>query len=298
MMTLAVMSQLRPRGNWYRIAREWIYGDAPLTELGRARGRVLRPAPMSAGIPPSAAGARGAAHPPPRTGPKLRLAMLALALGSLFLVLALSGSLSPEKVEDWVDGFGAVAPLVFIVGAAMLTCLMFPGPILAGASGPAVRHGARHAGRDLLGDARRLPGGEHRPLRRGRRGARSSAARASARSPQWVGRRGFTSVLYARIAPGDALQPRELRLRAHDDPDPRHRGRRRRSARAPRTFAYVALGGSFGDLSAPRRSSRSRSSSGWASRAAARAPRPAARARGVGRRPRRPTRGRRGGDDA
>ena len=36
MMTLAVMGQLRPRGNWYRIAREWIYGDAPVTELGRA----------------------------------------------------------------------------------------------------------------------------------------------------------------------------------------------------------------------------------------------------------------------
>lgn len=35
MMTLAVMSQLRPRGNWYRIAREWFYGDAPQTELGR-----------------------------------------------------------------------------------------------------------------------------------------------------------------------------------------------------------------------------------------------------------------------
>ena len=34
MMTLAVMSQLRPRGNWYRIAREWLYGDAPQTELG------------------------------------------------------------------------------------------------------------------------------------------------------------------------------------------------------------------------------------------------------------------------
>ncbi len=35
-LTLAVMSQLRARGNWHRIAREWIYGDAPVTELGRA----------------------------------------------------------------------------------------------------------------------------------------------------------------------------------------------------------------------------------------------------------------------
>ncbi|MCD6727667.1 MAG: AarF/ABC1/UbiB kinase family protein [Solirubrobacteraceae bacterium] len=35
MMTLAVMSQLHPRGNWHRIAREWLYGDEPATELGR-----------------------------------------------------------------------------------------------------------------------------------------------------------------------------------------------------------------------------------------------------------------------
>jgi predicted unusual protein kinase regulating ubiquinone biosynthesis (AarF/ABC1/UbiB family) len=35
MLTLAVLSQLRARGNWHRIAREWIYGDEPVTELGR-----------------------------------------------------------------------------------------------------------------------------------------------------------------------------------------------------------------------------------------------------------------------
>jgi predicted unusual protein kinase regulating ubiquinone biosynthesis (AarF/ABC1/UbiB family) len=34
-LTLAVMGQLHARGNWHRIAREWIYGDDPVTELGR-----------------------------------------------------------------------------------------------------------------------------------------------------------------------------------------------------------------------------------------------------------------------
>jgi predicted unusual protein kinase regulating ubiquinone biosynthesis (AarF/ABC1/UbiB family) len=34
-LTLAVMGQLYARGNWHRIAREWIYGDEPVTELGR-----------------------------------------------------------------------------------------------------------------------------------------------------------------------------------------------------------------------------------------------------------------------
>jgi predicted unusual protein kinase regulating ubiquinone biosynthesis (AarF/ABC1/UbiB family) len=35
MLTLAVLSQLRARGNWHRVAREWMYGDEPVTELGR-----------------------------------------------------------------------------------------------------------------------------------------------------------------------------------------------------------------------------------------------------------------------
>jgi predicted unusual protein kinase regulating ubiquinone biosynthesis (AarF/ABC1/UbiB family) len=36
MLTLAVLAQLRARANWHRIAREWMYGDDPVTELGRA----------------------------------------------------------------------------------------------------------------------------------------------------------------------------------------------------------------------------------------------------------------------
>ncbi|HEX2703405.1 MAG TPA: AarF/ABC1/UbiB kinase family protein, partial [Solirubrobacteraceae bacterium] len=34
-LTLAVMAQLRARGNWHRIAREWIFAAPPTTELGR-----------------------------------------------------------------------------------------------------------------------------------------------------------------------------------------------------------------------------------------------------------------------
>ena len=45
MLTLAVMSQLRARGNWHRIAREWMYGDPPATELGELGGRLLRRTP-------------------------------------------------------------------------------------------------------------------------------------------------------------------------------------------------------------------------------------------------------------
>jgi predicted unusual protein kinase regulating ubiquinone biosynthesis (AarF/ABC1/UbiB family) len=41
-LTLAVMSQLRATANWHRIAREWIFGDAPVTELGRAEAEFYR----------------------------------------------------------------------------------------------------------------------------------------------------------------------------------------------------------------------------------------------------------------
>jgi predicted unusual protein kinase regulating ubiquinone biosynthesis (AarF/ABC1/UbiB family) len=40
-LTLAVLGQLRPTHNWHRIAREWMYGDAPVTELGRAEAEFF-----------------------------------------------------------------------------------------------------------------------------------------------------------------------------------------------------------------------------------------------------------------
>ncbi len=48
MLTLAVMSQLRARGNWHRIAREWIYADPPQTELGRQEAEFYAAHPPAA----------------------------------------------------------------------------------------------------------------------------------------------------------------------------------------------------------------------------------------------------------
>ena len=42
MLTLAVLSQLRARANWHRIAREWMYGEDPVTELGREEADFYR----------------------------------------------------------------------------------------------------------------------------------------------------------------------------------------------------------------------------------------------------------------
>jgi predicted unusual protein kinase regulating ubiquinone biosynthesis (AarF/ABC1/UbiB family) len=48
MLTLAVLSQLRARNNWHRIAREWMYGDAPVTELGREEAEFYERAGVGA----------------------------------------------------------------------------------------------------------------------------------------------------------------------------------------------------------------------------------------------------------
>ena len=41
LMVLAVLGQLEVSANWHRIAREWIYGDPPATELGRQEADFL-----------------------------------------------------------------------------------------------------------------------------------------------------------------------------------------------------------------------------------------------------------------
>ncbi|WP_330184598.1 AarF/ABC1/UbiB kinase family protein [Nocardia sp. NBC_01503] len=46
-LTFGMLGQLEATGNWHRIAREWLYGDEPVTELGLAHRDWLtsRPAP-------------------------------------------------------------------------------------------------------------------------------------------------------------------------------------------------------------------------------------------------------------
>ncbi len=49
LLTLAVISQLRARGNFHRIAREWFYGDPPATELGRQEAAFFAHSAASGG---------------------------------------------------------------------------------------------------------------------------------------------------------------------------------------------------------------------------------------------------------
>jgi uncharacterized membrane protein YdjX (TVP38/TMEM64 family) len=181
--------------------------------------------------------------------PRLRLLTLALVVGSAFAVIALSGSLSADEVRDRVDALGAAGPLLYIPISACLTVALFPGPLLAGASGllfgtalgTPVSIVSATLGATLAFSLSRW--WAHDAVET-LAGPRLRALRA------WVGARGFVSVLYARIAPG---MPYNLVNYAA--------GLTRILLRsfvaataigvAPRAFAYTALGGSLGDLTSP-----------------------------------------------
>ncbi|HEY1777794.1 MAG TPA: AarF/ABC1/UbiB kinase family protein [Solirubrobacteraceae bacterium] len=62
-LTLAVMSQLRAKGNWHRIAREWVFDDPPSTELGREEAAFYGTKPPGSGAGSSSPAPRSAARP-------------------------------------------------------------------------------------------------------------------------------------------------------------------------------------------------------------------------------------------
>lgn len=184
-----------------------------------------------------------------RRAAALRLGGLAAALGTFVLVLALSGSISAERVREWIDGYGTAAPLVFVAISACLTVVLFPGPVLAAASGllfgtalgtPVSICSATLGATLAFCLARWWAHDAVVALA----GPRLEALRA------WVGRRGFLTVLYARIAPGvpytlvnyaAGLTPIALRSFVAATA----------VGCAPRAFAYTALGGSLGNLRSP-----------------------------------------------
>jgi uncharacterized membrane protein YdjX (TVP38/TMEM64 family) len=184
-----------------------------------------------------------------RRAAALRVAALGAAMVTFVLVVLLSGGLSADRVRGWVDGQGAAGPLVFVLVSASLTVVLFPGPVLAAASG--LLFGTA-LGTPLSITAATLGAAVAFSLSRwwahdavvALAGPRLAALRA------WVGERGFLTVLYARIAPGvpytwvnyaAGLTPIALRSFVAATA----------IGVAPRAFAYTALGGSLGDLTSP-----------------------------------------------
>jgi uncharacterized membrane protein YdjX (TVP38/TMEM64 family) len=185
-----------------------------------------------------------------------RLAGLGLGVVVLAAIVVLVVRPTPDAMRDavhdvrgWVDDAGLLAPVAFVVVSSLLTPLMFPGPILAGASGllfgivlgfPLALISAV-LGASLAFLIARAVGGDAVERVAGRRVLAAHAL---------VSRRGFVSVLYARIAPGVpyalvnyAAGLTKIRLATF--------AAATALGAAPRAFAYTALGGSLGNLRSP-----------------------------------------------
>ncbi len=179
----------------------------------------------------------------------LPVVALAVVVGGTFAAVAAITGLSADGVRDMVDSLGVAGPFAFIVVAALLACALFPGPLLAGASGA------------LFGTALGTPVSIASAVLGGvlaftisRRIARQSVeSMVGNRLPglrEWLERNGFLAVLYARIAPGLPYTVVNYvagltRIRLSSFAAATAIGT------SPRAFAYTALGGNLGNLRSP-----------------------------------------------
>lgn len=181
---------------------------------------------------------------------QFRLAVFVAFVVGAFLSVLLTGGISTERVRDWVDQFGSAAPLVFVITSATLTVCFFPGPILAGCAGL------------LFGTAAGFPiamvsalTGACLAFSIARWVAHDAVEELQgprlARVRDWLGRRGFVAVFTARLMPGipynsvnyaSGLSPIGIRTFALATA----------IGAAPRTYAYVSVGGAWGDWTSPQ----------------------------------------------
>lgn len=181
---------------------------------------------------------------------RLRLAVFAAMLLGFFAAGALSGSLpSARDIDDWGDDLGWAGAVIFIPVATMLLCLLVPGPVLAGGAG--LLFGTA-AGAPLALTVMVLGAVTQMSI------TRYLAADAAAhmlpervkRFDRFLAERGFWAVFYMRLAPaipyslvnyGAGLTSLKARAMAAGTA----------IGALPRTFAWVALGGSLDDLGSP-----------------------------------------------
>ena len=182
--------------------------------------------------------------------PRLRLAILVLALGAAAVVFGIGDLVSVAEVRAAVDAAGPAAPLAYVVLGAVLAALLVPGPVLAGASGllfgPVVGTVVTLCSALGTGLIAVLTG-----RAAGRDGARSvlGAERAD-RLESLLGRRGVLVVAGQRLMPGVPDAPMSYAFGAL--------GVRvwqlvlgTLIGAAPRAFAYTAIGASLDDPTSP-----------------------------------------------
>jgi uncharacterized membrane protein YdjX (TVP38/TMEM64 family) len=178
---------------------------------------------------------------------RLRLAVFATTVLGLFVAATVSGLLpDADEVRDWGDGLGWIGPIAFIPAAAVGLCLFVPGPVLAGAAGllfgtaggtPVALAFIVLGAVMQMSISRYLAGDAAEQLLPGR----------IKRFDRFIAERGFWAVFYMRLAPaipynlvnyGAGLTRLKLRAMAAGTA----------VGAAPRSFAWVALGGNLDDL--------------------------------------------------
>lgn len=177
--------------------------------------------------------------------PRARLAVLVVVITALPLVLWLWQPVSVGALRSWVDGYGLVAPLAFLVVSTALGTALFPGPLLAAASG--LLFGA------AVGTVTTVTGAVLTALLSreiGARAGRAGATEVLGRRAAAVSQVGAETVLVQRLAPGLPDGPFSYAFGAL--------GVTRRAilvgtalGTLPRAFSYTALGASLADPVSP-----------------------------------------------
>ena len=193
------------------------------------------------------------AEPPDPRARRLALLRLALFAAALAAVVAYTASTgfrpSAEDVRDWGESLGVAGPILFVPLSVGLACLLFPGPLLAGAAGllfgtalgiPVAIAATTCSALAQMSITRRLSG----------RRVQTLIPERARRIDELIERRGVLAVIYVRLMPGVPFHfvnygAGATRLRLRDMALGTSIGA------LPRTVAYVALGGNLTDLSSP-----------------------------------------------
>lgn len=185
-----------------------------------------------------------------RRGALVRLGLLVAVLAAVFVTATVSGvDVSPERIRRDAAGLGPLAPLLYIPLTVVLNCVGVPSPALIGGAGllfgTALGGAVGHAGIVGAAVAQLLI---TRYLARDQASALLPAR--THRFDRFLERRGFFAVLYLRMMPGVPFNTLNYaagltRLKAW------HMAAGTALGKAPRSFAYAALGGNLDNLAAP-----------------------------------------------
>jgi uncharacterized membrane protein YdjX (TVP38/TMEM64 family) len=178
-----------------------------------------------------------------------RIAIGGAVVGAIFLGMIVTGSVpTPDEVRDYGESLG-VAALIAFVPLFVLVNFLITWPILAGAAGllfgtiagfPLALAGLTAAALTQMGLARRLAAGHHGNL----------LPKRTKAIEDFLTRNGALAVMESRILP---LLPYGIVNYSAGLTKLRYRDMTLGTVvgAAPKVFAYVALGGSLGNLTSP-----------------------------------------------